>query len=177
MARWLAVVAALITLFVFLTGIPNLRHLFDAEDNPVGTMSNTVNPADFGRSDVQVGDVALGEGDGFSFALGQKTYKTAGDVWLEWDYWGPELRLHGVTLGGTLGAVSFDEIREVPKVNWLTSNDTGLDLQTGHLYYLRVGGTTYVKFTVLSATKAGTRGTGVVSIKYALQRNGSRVFD
>lgn len=164
------IVAAIITIFVFVTGIFSIPQLFkdDTNDNAI---SNIPKPGESETDSVVSGQVTLHDYDGLSFALGEITERYAGDVYLFWTNRGLELRLNGKTVMDTLGPVDFNAVKEVPKLNAFTSNDSGIKLQIGHVYYLRLEGKYYAKLVVVSARDKSC------SIIYAFQRNGSRNFN
>ena len=166
-------VAAIITIFGFLTGVVTLPALWRSE----GENSSSTGPLPPEEqslpSQVEKGSTTLELGEGFSFSLAVVTEGDAGDLAFYWSSDGPGLRVPDGKIK-SLGPVRFDSVSEVPNLSFWNSPSV-LRVQVGHVYSLKISGGYYAKVLVTGARRKGFDA-GTLSFDYAFQRTGTREF-
>lgn len=166
------IVAAIVTIFVFLTGVVSLPTIWRSGGENLSATGTLPLEEQALPSQVVKGSITLEVGEGFSFNLASVTHGDAGDVRFNWYSKGPHLRLSDGQIK-SLGPVAFDSVTEVPNLSFWNARVVER-VQVGHVYSLEISGGHYAKVLVTGARREGRSGT--LSFDYAFQRNGTRQF-
>ncbi len=179
----LAVVAAIITIFTFATGIVNLPQLFSFSETSkpdaglplerVISTPNAITPAEVSK--LSTGAVTIKTMGEFSFSMG-KVVARGGDITFTWH----DRRL--IAKGGgivALGSQSLDEIDQIPvsKSSFLSSNySASAKLIVGQSYaILTADQVHYAKLRVTNMSR-DSRGYYLLTFDWVYQANGSPIF-
>jgi hypothetical protein len=181
MDRRIAVIAGILTIFAFITGIFSLPQLFQSSTDPErSTLDETPSiPTDIPptiASQLITGSGTLwyelfGSREGFSFSEGQVTVAESGDFYF-YPSDGPALGTHAPDSGILdLGPVNFEDVKEAPinskykrySVKVVVGHTYCISLQDGHFF---------AKLKVTSCI--GDSSEATLRFEYAFQQNGTR---
>ena len=188
----LSIIAAVITIFVFITGIPSIRafyHSSNSSSESINDKKEQVNNAILKSEERPPNKLVKGTGNvhsafwtnedlnGFSFVMSRSTLGEAGDFCvLPWDH---VMQIMVTGEGGVLnlGPVDFDSLDQVPEMkksmfscNYLRH----VKLHVGNVYALRLNQGYYAK--IIITDHQGEFTDNRTSFRYVLQQNGTFFF-
>jgi len=187
MIKYLTIIAAIITIVAFVTGIFSLPQFFGTHED-VGSEPETAHSPHHTQTVLPRCKITLHGGSGFSFSLGTKTSESSGDIRLfqHYDYNAGgdsiSIRLGSHNLVKPLGPVSLESVTECPKVSGWWRDSGNVTIKVGSTYVIALctefvvfpGKAQYVLIRVLDIDNSKP---GSMSFEYVYQPNGSRYFN